>query len=125
MIDRLLQELKDNFLKTRRYVFTNGDLNLSNIIVSDDKIGGIIDWERVGYMPDWAELFLARQVMDWYNYDFYEMVAKELYEEFIAIGEFYKKGEEPVLRAYNAYIACPVEHTGDGILWHRELFCKC
>lgn len=31
------------------------DLNMTNIIVKDDKIEAIIDWEMAGYYPWWAE----------------------------------------------------------------------
>lgn len=36
-------------------VFTHGDLNPSNILVRDDKIVGIIDWEMSGWYPHYWE----------------------------------------------------------------------
>jgi aminoglycoside phosphotransferase (APT) family kinase protein len=54
-LNQLLQELKDNFPKGGPYVFTRGDLNLSNIIVSEGKITGIVDWEWGGFYPWWVE----------------------------------------------------------------------
>lgn len=36
-------------------VFTHGDLNPSNILVRDDRIVGIIDWEMAGWYPHYWE----------------------------------------------------------------------
>lgn len=36
-------------------VFTHGDLNPSNILIRDDKIVGIIDWEMAGWYPHYWE----------------------------------------------------------------------
>jgi hypothetical protein len=58
-IEAKLQELKDNFPKSEPYVLTHADLNLANIIVKDDKIEAIIDWEMSGYYPWWAERWLS------------------------------------------------------------------
>ena len=54
IIEKKFQELKRNFPKSEPYVLTHGDLNLSNIIVQDDKIEAIINWECSGYYPWWA-----------------------------------------------------------------------
>ncbi|TVY83318.1 hypothetical protein LSUE1_G004785, partial [Lachnellula suecica] len=45
VIDEKYEELKKNFPKSEPYVLTHGDLNLTNIIVKDEKIEAIIDWE--------------------------------------------------------------------------------
>jgi Phosphotransferase enzyme family len=36
-------------------VFTHGDLNLGNIMLSDDGVLWIIDWETSGFFPPWLE----------------------------------------------------------------------
>ncbi|KAF8851612.1 hypothetical protein BDZ45DRAFT_561039, partial [Acephala macrosclerotiorum] len=59
VIEEKFQELKKNFPKSEPYVLTHGDLNLSNILVKDDKIEAIIDWEYSGYFPWWAERWLS------------------------------------------------------------------
>ena len=59
VIEDKYQELKKNFPKSEPYVLTHGDLNLTNIIVKDDKIEAIIDWEYSGYLPWWAERWLS------------------------------------------------------------------
>lgn len=38
-----------------RTVFTHGDLNPFNIIVRDDRVVGIIDWEFAGWYPNYWE----------------------------------------------------------------------
>lgn len=59
IIEQKLQEIKDNFPRGGPYVLTHGDLNLTNIIVQDDKIEAIIDWEMAGYYPWWGETYLS------------------------------------------------------------------
>lgn len=62
-IESKLQELKDEFLSIPEgpCVLTHGDLNLSNIMVKDDKITAIIDWEHAGFYPWWAERWLIER----------------------------------------------------------------
>jgi aminoglycoside phosphotransferase (APT) family kinase protein len=55
VIEEKFQELKKKFPKSEPYVLTHGDLNSSNIIVKDNKIEAIIDWEVSAYLPCWAE----------------------------------------------------------------------
>lgn len=43
-------------------VFTHGDLSSFNIIVNDDKITGIIDWETAGWYPHYWEYTRASRV---------------------------------------------------------------
>lgn len=57
VIEEKLQEIKNSFPRGGPYVLTHGDLNLSNIIVKDDKIEAIIDWEVAGFYPWWAETY--------------------------------------------------------------------
>ena len=57
IIEEKFQELKANFPNGEPYVLTHGDMNLSNIIVNNDKIEAIIDWEMAGYYPWWVERF--------------------------------------------------------------------
>ncbi|PVI08062.1 kinase-like protein [Periconia macrospinosa] len=41
------------------YTFTHGDLTTVNIMVKDDKLAAIIDWESAGYFPVWWEFTAA------------------------------------------------------------------
>ncbi|TVY38148.1 hypothetical protein LOCC1_G007157 [Lachnellula occidentalis] len=55
LVESKLQELKANFPKGEPYVLTHADFNFTNIIVKDDKIEAILDWEMAGYYPSWVE----------------------------------------------------------------------
>jgi hypothetical protein len=59
IVDEKLQELKKNFPKSEPYVLTHGDLKFNNIIVKDNRIEAIIDWECSGYLPWWAERWMS------------------------------------------------------------------
>ena len=59
VIERFYQKMKSDFPKSDPYVLTHGDLNLSNIIVKEDKIEAIIDWEGAAFLPWWAERWLS------------------------------------------------------------------
>lgn len=48
-------------------VFTHGDLNPSNILVRDDKIVGIIDWEMSGWYPHYWEYTSLKIASDQVN----------------------------------------------------------
>ena len=41
-------------------VFTHGDLSSFNIMVQDDKVAGIIDWEMSGWLPMYWEYSCAK-----------------------------------------------------------------
>lgn len=43
-------------------VFTHGDLSSLNVLVRDDKIVGIVDWETAGWFPSYWEYTTACQV---------------------------------------------------------------
>lgn len=47
--------LRQNMPPATPYTFTHGDLSQVNIIVKDNNVAGIIDWERSGYLPRWWE----------------------------------------------------------------------
>ncbi|TVY78277.1 hypothetical protein LSUE1_G008583 [Lachnellula suecica] len=59
IIEEKFQQLKKGFPTSEPYVLTHGDLNLTNIIVKDEKIEAIIDWELSGYFPWWAERWMS------------------------------------------------------------------
>jgi hypothetical protein len=45
-----------------RFVLTHGDLSPRNIMVKDGKITGIVDWERSGFFPEYAEYAFAMKL---------------------------------------------------------------
>lgn len=50
-----LSGLREHVPRCAPYTLTNGDLNISNIIVRSGHVAAIIDWETAGYLPIWWE----------------------------------------------------------------------
>lgn len=49
--------------KRHRIVFTHGDLNMRNILVTEDgKLSGVVDWENAGWYPEYWEYTKALYV---------------------------------------------------------------
>jgi len=125
IIENKFQQLKKNFPKSEPYILTHGDLNLSNIIVKDNKIEAIIDWELSGYLPWWAERWLtgfydpSEEFFDplWADIDL-EMDKKTFRIEVI-------DKLAPVLRAWQKCRWKNVEHPGENSKWLRPAFCEC
>jgi aminoglycoside phosphotransferase (APT) family kinase protein len=59
-------------------VFTHGDLNPSNILVRDDRIVGIIDWEMSGWYPHYWEYASLKMASDLVNPIWHENIDKFL-----------------------------------------------
>lgn len=57
-----VQDLVKQQNKDWPLVFTHGDLSSLNILASEDKIVGIIDWETAGWYPSYWEYTTACQV---------------------------------------------------------------
>jgi hypothetical protein len=122
-IEAKLQELKDNFPKSEPYVLTHGDLHTGNIIVKDDKIEAIIDWEMAGYYPWWAERFLSIMSSDkgpfdalWAEFD-PEMDTDTFCDQvFLPVGDVRDAWREAMKET---------DHPGHEIELLRPGFCKC
>ncbi|KAJ8487862.1 hypothetical protein ONZ45_g14176 [Pleurotus djamor] len=59
-VDKLIVLHEASEAKTRETVFTHGDISLSNILVKDGKVVGIVDWEyttamNTHYIEGWRE----------------------------------------------------------------------
>lgn len=125
-IEDKYQELKRNFPKSEPYVLTHGDLNFTNIIVKDDKIEAIIDWEFAAYLPWWAERFLCYLGgRSFYNELFDPLWAKVDPE--MDKATFRKEvldNLNPVLRAWD-WSRLAAKHPGYAASWLRPAFCKC
>ncbi|KAH9904403.1 protein kinase-like domain-containing protein [Xylariomycetidae sp. FL2044] len=50
---------RDNTPAKAKYVLTHGDLTPRNILVQDGRVTGIVDWERSGFFPEYAEYAFA------------------------------------------------------------------
>jgi hypothetical protein len=55
---RLLESERKN-RRVASFVITHGDLTPRNIIVQGNVITGIVDWERSGFFPEYAEYVFA------------------------------------------------------------------
>ncbi|RDA90653.1 hypothetical protein CP533_6817 [Ophiocordyceps camponoti-saundersi (nom. inval.)] len=53
-------QLQQRMPMAKPYTFTHGDLATRNIMVSNGKVTGIIDWENSGFFPVWWEFVAAR-----------------------------------------------------------------
>ena len=76
----------NNFLQREReksgnkdFVLTHGDLTPRNILVQDGVVTGIIDWERSGFFPRYAEYAFA-MVLCHSHEDWWVPVLKEILE---------------------------------------------
>lgn len=81
------------------YFLSHCDLNTCNILVHNDQISGIIDWEHSGNYPEWWEYANAQiwiQELEWNYY-----VVAEMKKQF---GDFSKETEfaKPSLRSDNS-----------------------
>ncbi|KAF2101986.1 kinase-like protein, partial [Rhizodiscina lignyota] len=123
-LDQLVQEYKDKFPKGGPYVFTHGDLNLSNIIVSEGKITGVIDWERAGFYPWWAERMFAHMVQDVRFHEMFDFIPDDFCPGYDRPA-FIDKVSRPVARLIQLFETCPRLHRGDENTWVRRPFCEC
>lgn len=69
---KLLLEFRQRLPSTHRIVFTHGDLGQQNIIVRDNKVVALVDWESAGWFPEYWDFckFFARSAAskDWFDY---------------------------------------------------------
>lgn len=126
IIDVKYKELKKNFPKSEPYVLTHGDLNLTNIIVKDDKIEAIVDWEYSGYLPWWAERWLSLWNGENSAREFFDLLWAD-HGSGIPDATFRKKISHNVGPVLEAWDQCRfyTEHKGSEIRWLRLGFCEC
>ncbi|KAL9616449.1 MAG: hypothetical protein Q9160_008680 [Pyrenula sp. 1 TL-2023] len=124
LIEAKLQELKDNFPTGEPYVLTHADLNLTNIIVKDEKIEAILDWEMAGYYPWWAErwssLFNASNASDELFDAVWADVCPEMDED-----AFFEQVRQPVGDVEQVYQTADRDHPNHFTAWKRPGFCEC
>lgn len=124
IIEEKFQEVKACFPDCGPYVLTHGDLNLSNIIVKDGKIQGIIDWERAGYYPWWMERRASYMVPN----DYADELFKPIWEELMPDIDAEKWGKligDKLFPAEKAWGHCRHAHPGNMACWWRPPFCEC
>ncbi|ETI20556.1 hypothetical protein G647_08593 [Cladophialophora carrionii CBS 160.54] len=122
-IEQEFQELKDGFPTCSPFVLTHADLNLTNIIVKDGKIQGIIDWERAGYYPWWMERLAMERLGD----DSIDELFKPIWEELMpeVSDRAWRRVANNLDCMRSTYSQFDHEHPGKNKTWHRPPFCKC
>ncbi|KAH6694969.1 hypothetical protein BKA61DRAFT_584088 [Leptodontidium sp. MPI-SDFR-AT-0119] len=126
LIDAKFQELKDNFPKPEPYVLTHSDLNLTNIIVKDDQIEAIIDWEFAGYYPWWVERYMCWKGMTNQTNDLFTPIWNEIGMSDDSFANEVWGPVEAVNSAWHQGNTYPhIEHPDSGKAWLRPGFCEC
>ncbi|KIW15796.1 hypothetical protein PV08_05846 [Exophiala spinifera] len=124
VIEEKFQALKAGFPSCEPYVFTHGDLNLSNIIVKDGKIQGIVDWEHAGYYPWWAERRATDRIPNDDAYELFDPVWEELMPD-IDRKKWVELVYHKLFPAEQAWGHCDHGHPGVDTVWWRPSFCEC
>lgn len=123
IIDAKLAELRATFPSGGPYYLTHGDLNMSNIIVKDDKIHAIIDWEMAGFYPWWVERALS---LDYTGFSreiygpMWEMLEPEVTHQKMTDDVYW-----PVDQVTRIFRRCNVKHPGEDAVWLRPAFSEC
>ncbi|KAI9844593.1 MAG: hypothetical protein M1838_002102 [Thelocarpon superellum] len=75
----LVQEFRKRFHSDHRIVFSHGDFARQNIIVKDNRVVSLVDWQHAGWYPEHWEFikFFVRSAKskNWYQY------AREIFPE--------------------------------------------
>jgi len=58
-IQKLIEMHTESEKEKTKTVFTHGDVNLSNILVKEGRVVGIVDWEMAGWYPEYWEYTTA------------------------------------------------------------------
>ncbi|OAG45446.1 hypothetical protein AYO21_00080 [Fonsecaea monophora] len=124
VIEEKLQKLEDDFPRGGPYVLTHGDLALCNIMVKDDKIIAIIDWEKSGYFPWWAEKYFSRSWTLDDQRELFEGVWERVAPE-LADGPAWEALVDPVHKIRRAVLNCKTTHKPPLPPLYRGPFCKC
>lgn len=124
VIEAKLQELRDKMPSGEPYTLTHGDLRLANILVKDDKIEAIVDWEFAGYYSWWAERWLSLINNDQGVNELFDPIWAELHphmDEDTFQTEIFDKLYDIII----AWRRCPKDHPRQRDSWRRPGFCKC
>ncbi|EXJ82330.1 hypothetical protein A1O3_06143 [Capronia epimyces CBS 606.96] len=138
VIEEKFRELRDNFPPCEPYVLAHGDLNLTNIIVKDGKIQGIIDWEMAGYYPWWMDRWVQGNLpggpgSELDTDELFDPIWKEL-EPDLSREKFVELVHRPIEEATQAFSSCTKDHpyrnVPEGLIedcpmWLKDSFCEC
>ncbi|KAF6788173.1 hypothetical protein CSOJ01_15068 [Colletotrichum sojae] len=76
-------------LSATPYTFAHGDLDVENLIVKDENLVGIIDWEVSGYFPVWWEFTASGLSLGEANHA-WQLLLLEHIEDYTEAYEFWK-----------------------------------
>lgn len=126
-----LEEIKAACPKGGPYVLTHGDLDLTNIMVKDDKIEAIIDWEMSGYMPWWAEAFVAVVYDKPDNLELFRYAWNDIHPD-MDEQTFEQTWALPIWRLHWLWDLCEKTHSDGDLIhwdhtpgWFKPPFCEC
>ncbi|KAJ9630389.1 hypothetical protein H2204_008454 [Knufia peltigerae] len=127
VLEERFQEVKDTIPDNAPFVMTHADLNLTNIIVKDDKIEAIVDWEMAGFYPWWAERFRVMKTggpTERFFRGVWDRVHPDLKEDHYGSKVYSWKVFEAKLRNYEGEHEPedPNDHPGGYV---RGPFCRC
>ncbi|PVH72855.1 hypothetical protein DL98DRAFT_432406 [Cadophora sp. DSE1049] len=126
LIEEKFQELKKNFPRSEPYVLTHCDLNFTNIIVKDDKIEAIIDWEYAGYMPWWVERYFTEVGGTDQSDELFGPLWEEIGGDHQTFIDHIFQPVRQVVSTWKGGSWNPnVTHPNKGNKWLRPGFCKC
>ncbi|KAG8157861.1 hypothetical protein KVR01_012133 [Diaporthe batatas] len=105
---------KDRQRPHRKLVLTHGDLSPRNIIVDGGVVTGIVDWERSGFWPEYAEYAFAMELFPKVHRS-QEECGKVRRLEDIPKGDSYQNLEALFLGALSAALPVDGNKSGRGI----------
>jgi hypothetical protein len=123
LIEKKLQEIKENFPSGAPYTLTHGDLNLTNIVVKDDKIQALVDWEQSGYYPWWVERYLSSAAGGQFMDDLFEGVWEKVHPDIP--DDAFEVIVEKLAPVRLALKYAQVSHDQQRHGFWRAAFCKC
>lgn len=125
LVEEKFREIKDNFPSGGPYVLTHGDLNFTNIIVKDDKIEAIIDWEYAGYLPWWAEKFMNRRDAPGESVELFNLVWPRVHPDLSDSSDRWARLVKQLSPVVEAIRRTRILHERTVDNWFRPAFCEC
>lgn len=93
----IYRALHHELRQDHRIVFTHGDLSQHNILVKDNRVAGLLDWETGGWYPEhWDYIkFFDRPASqpDWANYA--DLIFPQSYEQELALHQAVIRWQRP------------------------------
>ncbi|KAI9701343.1 MAG: hypothetical protein M1820_006565 [Bogoriella megaspora] len=123
-IERRLQQLKANFPRGFPNVLTHGDIHMGNIIVRDNKIEAILDWEIAGFYPAWVEYWMMCNNQVDTDIGLLDLLCDDGCLGFTR-GESSAKVLNGIKAVIDVWRSCETYHPGVERAWYKPGWCKC